>query len=320
MEFHGDTLPTRWVLADIHLAGIPWKGAIDIGLHAEGLLAIFPIVEGRYRVIADMGTAQGDEQQPDPTLQEIQAILDQRGPGGIRASAPLWLANFHINERKVEDYRKGRVFVAGDAAHIHSPAGGQGMNTGIQDACNLAWKLALVNRGICSAEPLLASYTQERSTVAKQVLEQTGLLTKMGLLKGEIKQSLRNHIVSVVLGLSFVRNKMEDTLTEVSIGYPHSPLSIRGGERAPIRADEPPVGAGSKPLFALFAEAGEGAAQLITHYPNLVEPAVRKPFHEGVLWLVRPDGYIGLAATHDRWDEAAVYLDKIGCAAGVSTS
>ena len=95
----------------------------------------------------------------DPTLEEVQAVLDERGPGGIMASSPIWLASFRINERKVADYRAGRVFLAGDAAHIHSPAGGQGMNTGMQDACNLAWKLALVCRGTAAPEPLLESYS-----------------------------------------------------------------------------------------------------------------------------------------------------------------
>src|SRR5665213_564544 len=95
--------------------------------------------------------------------------LQLRGPGGLTAHDPVWLSLFHINERKVADYRRGRVFLAGDAAHIHSPAGGQGMNTGIQDSVNLAWKLALVSRG--HARPvLLATYSPERSAVGAMVL------------------------------------------------------------------------------------------------------------------------------------------------------
>jgi hypothetical protein len=79
-----------------------------------------------------------------------------------KAGDPVWLSNFSINERKVEDYRSGRVFVAGEAAHVHSPAGGQGMNTGMQDAFNLTWNLALVSSGLCRPEPLLSSYSIER--------------------------------------------------------------------------------------------------------------------------------------------------------------
>jgi hypothetical protein len=279
-------------------------------------------------LIADIGNDQGSAQQSDPTMEDIQAILDKRGPGGVKASAPIWLANFRINERKVANYREGPVFVAGDAAHVHSPAGGQGMNTGIQDACNLAWKLALVHRRICAAEPLLDSYSVERSAVAKLVLEATGRTTAMGLMRGEIKQSIRNHIASLVFGLSPVRKAMADMLTEVSIGYPHTPLNANSshvhggpaaGERAPIRADERPVGAGATPLFAIFAEADDAALQLVALYPDLLESKVRKPFHEGGLWLIRPDGYTALATRHDRWDEVGAYLDQIGCSGRTRT-
>jgi 2-polyprenyl-6-methoxyphenol hydroxylase-like FAD-dependent oxidoreductase len=320
LEFIGDTLPSNWILADVHLSGLPWQGEIDIVWHADGILAIFPISQDRCRVIADVGDA-GDA-TPEPTLQEVQAILDQRGPGGVQASAPVWLANFRINERKVADYRAGRVFLAGDAAHIHSPAGGQGMNTGIQDACNLAWKLALVQRGICAAEPLLESYSLERSAVGKQVLEATGQATAIALMRGEIKQSIRNHVASLIFGLAPVRKKVAEVLTELSIGYPHSPLNAESlhspgspaaGERAPIRPQEPPVGAGGTPLFALFAEAGAAASELAARYPGILEPNLRKPFHEGGLWLVRPDGYTALATTHDRCDDVGTYLHQIGC-------
>jgi 2-polyprenyl-6-methoxyphenol hydroxylase-like FAD-dependent oxidoreductase len=131
MEFLGDTLNTDWILADVHLNDVPDAGEINVMWHSEGVLAIFPITKDRYRVIADAGDATNNAQRRDPTLEEVQAVLDRRGPGGIKATAPIWLAAFRINERKVAHYRSGRVFLAGDAAHIHSPAGGQGMNTGM---------------------------------------------------------------------------------------------------------------------------------------------------------------------------------------------
>ncbi len=168
MQFEGETLPSNWILADVHLMGVP-GGADEIAAywHADGPIVLFPISPGRYRVVADVGETKAGERPDDPTLAEVQAVLDQRGPGGITASEPVWLASFVINDRKVADYRSGRVFLAGDAAHIHSPAGGQGMNTGMQDACNLGWKLALVSRGLAAAEPLLASYSSERSEIAQ---------------------------------------------------------------------------------------------------------------------------------------------------------
>ena len=318
MDFVGDTMPSNWILADVHLSNVPWQEEVVIAWHADGVLAFFPIVPGRYRIIADIG----DTQRPDPTLAEVQAILDQRGPGGIVASEPVWLAGFGINERKVADYRAGRVFLAGDAAHIHSPAGGQGMNTGIQDACNLAWKLALVHRASCAAEPVLGSYSLERSEVGRQVLQATGRATAIGLITGDFKQSIRNHIASLIFGLSPVRKTIAEALTELSIGYPHSPLSAGGrsghggpaaGERAPIRAGETPVGTGATPRFALFAEDDVAASEIVARYSGVLDPNIRKPFHQGGLWLVRPDGYTALATGHAGWDQVAAYLDHLGC-------
>jgi len=323
MEFIGDTLPSDWVLADVHLAGAPNPGEVSVIWHAEGVLVFFPITADRYRVIADVGDHHG--QARDPTLKEIQTILYQRGPAGVRASEPVWLASFHINERKVADYRAGRVFLAGDASHVHSPAGGQGMNTGMQDACNLAWKLALVARGICTAEPLLGSYSAERSAVGDMVLKAAGWLTALAIMRGEIKQTIRNHAASLVFGLAPFRGRMADQMTEISIGYPASPLNAQGahvsdgpaaGARAPIREGEPPVGAGDTPRFALFCEADEEASRLITRYPDLLEPAVREPFAEDGLWLVRPDGYVALATRQGRWEEAAAFLDRIATRTG----
>jgi 2-polyprenyl-6-methoxyphenol hydroxylase-like FAD-dependent oxidoreductase len=202
-EFRGSTLLSDWVLADIHLSGVPGPPAIEIYWHADGILAIFPLQGARHRIIANVGEStgsMGEGNRPAPTIDDIQRILDARGPGGIRTGDSVWLSNFSINERKVEDYRSGRVFVAGDAAHVHSPAGGQGMNTGMQDAFNLTWKLALVARGLCHPEPLLNSYSLERSPVAKVLLEFTGKATAASLLQGSVKQYIRNHVATLVLG------------------------------------------------------------------------------------------------------------------------
>ncbi len=228
MEFQGNTLNSDWILADVHLSDVPNAGEVNVMWHAEGVLAIFPITTDRYRVIADAGLATTGERRPDPTLAEVQAVLDRRGPGGIKAADPIWLAAFRINERKVADYRAGRVFLAGDAAHIHSPAGGQGMNTGMQDAINLAWKLALVSRGGCAPSPLLDSYSLERSAVGDQVLKGAGRLTTIATLQGGVKQAIRNHIATLVFGLAPVREKMAEAMTEISIGYPESLLSAPG--------------------------------------------------------------------------------------------
>jgi 2-polyprenyl-6-methoxyphenol hydroxylase-like FAD-dependent oxidoreductase len=321
MEFAGETMPSSWVIADIHLSNVPNPEEILISWHAEGILAVFPILGSRYRVIADSGLVNAGVSPANPTMEDVQAILDARGPGGITASDPIWLTRFTINERKVSNYRSGRVFVMGDAAHIHSPAGGQGMNTGIQDAFNLAWKLALVSRGLGDEETLLGSYSSERSPIADDVLKGAGRITEVALMRGDFKQSVRNRITSFIFGLSPVRKKMADVLTEVSIGYPESPLNGGGdyagagpkeGERAPVDVEHSCVGAGDTPRFALYADGGDGIrSALIAKYSDLLEPNLRAPFERDGLWLVRPDGYVALATRHGRWNEVKQYLEVL---------
>jgi 2-polyprenyl-6-methoxyphenol hydroxylase-like FAD-dependent oxidoreductase len=325
MTFEGDTLNSDWILADVHLKGVSRPDEVSVVWHADGILVFFPISGERYRMIANVGAGSKAEAEQTvsvdsgPTLEEVQAVIDRRGPGGIAASEPIWLAGFHINERKVREYRAGRVFLAGDAAHIHSPAGGQGMNTGMQDACNLAWKLALVERGVCAAS-LLDSYSPERSAVGEAVLKGAGRLTAMAVMSGEFKQSIRNHLVSVILGFSPVRKAAADELTELLIGYPKSPLNghdgpVRGGpaagERAPVHAGEAPVGGGNQPRFVLFGDGEDGSAALVARYPDLLDQTIRPAFHEGGIWLVRPDGYVAVAARRGRLDHVVAFLDGI---------
>lgn len=320
MEFEGDTLVSHWILADLHLAGPAPLEEIEIYWHADGILALFPIAPGRYRVIADVGGGKAGEHPSDPTLEEVQSLLDRRGPGGIKASAPIWLSPFTINERKVTDYRAERVFLAGDAAHIHSPAGGQGMNTGMQDAINLAWKLALVCRGLANPEPLLTSYGVERSEVGRQVLVAAGRLTTIATLHGGLAQGVRNHLASLLFGLSPVRRAMTNTMSELSIGYPNGPLTKAewhghsgpaAGERAPVSAGVHPVGSGDRPRFAIFAVADEGSAALIARRGDLLEAETRAPFADDGIWLVRPDGYVAMTARRGEWDRVGAYLDWI---------
>jgi 2-polyprenyl-6-methoxyphenol hydroxylase-like FAD-dependent oxidoreductase len=317
LSFLGDTLQSDWILADIHLRGLPLPASeMAVYWHEDGVLAVFPISPGRYRVIADTGHSE-DAHPADPTLDQVQAVVDRRGPGGIAVSDPVWLAGFRINERKVGDYRSGRAFVAGDAAHVHSPAGGQGMNTGMQDAINLAWKLALVCQGAGAAGELLDSYSLERSAIGDQVLANAGRLTAVGLVKKHTGQMVRNLVAGFLFGLSPVRQRMVNTMTEVSVGYADSPLNgaaARGlggpapGERAPPVAGQGPVGSGGQPRFALFAAAGEAVSALLRTYQTVLEPAVRPPFASGGMWLVRPDGYTACVVRDGDVESLADYL------------
>ena len=318
-EFRGETSLVDWLLADVHLAGVPRTPEINIGWHSDGVLATFPISENRYRIVADVGSAHASSARPpEPTLADVQTILDQRFPGGARATDAIWLSSFRINERKVADYRGGRAFLAGDAAHIHSPTGGQGMNTGMQDACNLAWKLALVAHGLAPAG-LLDTYSPERSPVAEAVLGVTGRITALATVRNKLGQFLRNHTAALILGLSPARKFASQLASELSIGYPHSPLNAQGkgrdphpGERAPIPQEEEPVGAGAAPRFAIFGQNPGGLhADLRARFGSLLEPSLREPFTADGLWVVRPDGYTALAAKSGDWRAVANYFDHI---------
>jgi 2-polyprenyl-6-methoxyphenol hydroxylase-like FAD-dependent oxidoreductase len=314
--FAGETMNSDWMLADIHMTGYPYPdNEASVYWHRDGVFVIFPISPGRYRVVADLPPA-GGERPPTPTLEQVQAIMDRRGPGGLKAFDPIWLAGFRINGRKVASYRWGRVFLAGDAAHVHSPAGGQGMNTGMQDAFNLAWKLALVIRGTC-AEHLLDSYSPERSGVGEEVLKAAGRLTAVGTMRNPVAQTVRNLVGHVMLGLSPVQHAFADTMTEVAIGYAKSPLNgpslggagpKSGGRVVPI-AGRVPVGSGDMPRFALFTEQTPATAGLMRRFEGLLDPDIRPPLRESGIWLVRPDGYVA-CSSHDA-DVVAGYLDGI---------
>ena len=311
--FDGETNESDWILGDVHMTGYPVPDTeASVYWHRDGAFIIFPIVPGRYRVIADL-PASGEAAPPTPTLDKVQAIIDRRGPGGITAFDPIWLAGFRINGRKVSKYRWGRVFLAGDAAHIHSPAGGEGMNTGMQDAFNLAWKLASVVHGMCG-EGLLDSYSPERSYVGDQVLKSAGALTTVGTLRNPVAQTVRDVIGHLMLVLTAVQHAFADTMTQVTVGYPDSPLngpSLHGatprpGHRFAPRAGKTLPGSGARPRFTLLAEPSPAVTGLVEQFGELVDSQVGAAPGDGGIWVIRPDGYV--ACTSRDPNEIADYL------------
>ncbi|MFT8897042.1 MAG: FAD-dependent monooxygenase [Acetobacter sp.] len=313
LTFEGETLPTGFVLADVHVTGLailPDEPAIF--WHPDGAVMFFPISRSRYRIIADLGSAP----LHTPSLKEMQTIVDRRGPGGIILSDPVWLSDFGVNERIVRDYRKGHVFLAGDAAHIHSPAGGQGMNVGMQDAFNLAWKLALVERQ--KARPsLLDSYNIERSRVARQILADSGRMTTAVLLKRHLAQRVRNFAVKWIFSISVIRRAMADRLSGIMIDYPDSPLNVGSarGLRGPgpgqrlITGGNP--GRRDSPRFVIAARDSADARAMIARHSSLLMPEVYLPSDENGIWLVRPDGYVAATARSGNWPLIEMVLNGI---------
>ena len=205
---------------------------------ATGLL--FPMVGGRARVFAQI--PDGVDVDRKPSLDWLREALAARDMS-VEIGTPHWLARFAIHHAQVPRYRVGRALLAGDAAHVHSPAGGQGMNTGMQDALNLSWKLALAMRGQAS-ETLLESYHDERHPIAAHVIAFTTNLSKVGTLGSGFLRDLRNHAMRFALKVPAAQHAMANEVEEQNVNYCASPTVVgtrraRAGGRLPARRSRP---------------------------------------------------------------------------------
>lgn len=261
--FPGDADDTPYILGDVLIAGDddfePDKG--HIFFHDSGELYLFTRLPGnRHFVVATLDAGAGTE--GTPSLEELQAIVTERARSSLRLHDPHWLGFFRINYRLVPHYRRHRVFLAGDAAHVHSLLAGHGMNTGIQDAHNLAWKLALVAKRKAS-EALLDSYETERRIVANEVVETTRNITNAMETYTTLSQEDRNRFISQLLAADPARSDAARHLQEVDLDYGGSALSLlsendfpggpKPGARAPDVSDLT-VGGGTTSLFKLPAD------------------------------------------------------------------
>jgi 2-polyprenyl-6-methoxyphenol hydroxylase-like FAD-dependent oxidoreductase len=222
MPFHGHAFEESFSLADVRLeANLP-DDEVSVFLSSGDIVAIFPMSgDRRFRVVIERH--QGPPVEGEPALAEFQQALDEHCSVAARVSDPVWMAHFRISQRQVEHYRRGRVFLSGDAAHIHSPIGGQGMNTGLQDAANLAWKLALVTAGRADAK-LLDSYDDERRPVGRRLLQATGAMSQVILLRHPVADKLRDWTASLLTSLDVVQDKLRSSLSELGIHYRSSPI------------------------------------------------------------------------------------------------
>lgn len=234
--FSGEADPYSYLVADVVVEGDLVEGEGYVCLHDEGDLFIFSTLpEGRRLIAANL---QKGSIARAPTLQEMQRLVDERAFRGLRLSDPRWLSSFHINYRLAPHYRGGRIFLAGDAAHVHSLLGGQGMNTGIQDAHNLAWKLALVMKGTVP-ESWLDSYEIERRQVAEAVVATTKQVTEETELFASLPISGRERLVAHMFVPEAKRLEAAEQLQEVDLDYRQSDLCF---ELEPIFASGPSVG------------------------------------------------------------------------------
>lgn len=219
MDFVGAAYQQSWWLADLI---IDWQlppDTMHVYLHNSGPLACFPMQEKRYRLV--MTSPLGHE--TEPSFEDIKSVFAERSSDAAVLSNPIWITKFNLHHRQIQHYRKERVFFAGDAAHIHSPMGGQGLNTGIQDAYNLVWKLALVQNKVAN-ETILNSYHAERYPVGLDVLKKTDVMTRMILMKNPLMITLRNTLMSFMMSFNYIRNKLATDLAELAISYKDSPI------------------------------------------------------------------------------------------------
>ena len=257
LRFVGSTLEQSFASFAVGNVRMDWDlpyNEVYAFLHQGNFIGYFPMANGRHRLVV----AYAPDAAPtgDVTLQEIQQAIQTCGPSGARALDPTELTRFHINQRRIEHYRVSRVFLAGDAAHIHSPIGAQGMNTGIQDALNLSWKLWLMVKGRASAR-LLDSYAREREQVGEDLLRATDLTTHLALTRNPFLAALRDALTPIVFAsLPIAARRLAQALAEMNVAYPGSPITSdkrdhKGSPRAGDRAPDGPLQDGES-LFELF--------------------------------------------------------------------
>jgi len=310
IPFTGGAYPQTFALGDLEADGDLERGTAHAFLGERGMLFFFPL--GRpatWRMLGMLpAPRRGGDGEPDRmevTLDDLQAIADAFTGGGLRLHDPVWLSDFHIRHRQAARYRAGRVFLAGDAAHVHSPAGAQGMNTGIQDVWNLGWKLSLASTGV-AGDALLDSYQAERWPVGRFVLRFTDRAFRLSTSGNRFVRLMRAQVAprlgSLALRLARLRARGFRVVSQLDISYRRSPIVEEGhppGGRAPRAGDRLP-----------------DAPILVDGQPRWLQEALAAPsFH---LLLCGPAGgwdrdqlaairarYAGLVALHRLAREAA---------------
>lgn len=297
LPFEGAQYEATFVLADVDTnTALPGE-EIHLCSSTLGPLAVFPMSTTRRRVVATIENTEGGDA---PSLGLVQQILAERGPQGLEARALHWSSYFRIHHRQAAQLHVGRFFIAGDAAHIQSPFGGQGMNTGLQDVWNLVWKLDLVLRGRGN-EQLLESYSAERRPVIRSVIDTTDFLTRAMGTPSRLAQALRDAVIPLVSRVAPFQHAFVERLSELGIAYRGSPIVEGPGKR--YFDDSLRGGNGIRSHFLLMfdsnadSSARDAARQLSESFRDIVQLRwVSRP----EITLVRPDGYVAYSAhSHD---------------------
>ncbi|MGH8876976.1 MAG: FAD-dependent monooxygenase [Stackebrandtia sp.] len=290
LPFPGRLAAGSLMLADVRFAEPPSEIPAVRGARA-GFAFIAPFGDGWYRVIArHVGDTTPDDVPVD--FDDLRQLVSDVFGTDFGMHSPRWTSRFHSDERQAPHYRVGRVLLAGDAAHVHSPAGGQGMNTGIQDAANLGWKLAATVQGR-APDGLLDSYETERHAVGQAVLKGSHRLLKLALLRNGLARAVRNIVIWALLNTGPIRRRLAGMMSGIGIGYP-----APGGVNPAVGTRMPDI-----PLTGdrrLYEALRSGRFVLITTPDGPAVPeglradvdVVTAADSSGPATLVRPDGYI----------------------------
>ncbi|MFF8835339.1 FAD-dependent monooxygenase [Streptomyces sp. NPDC015130] len=287
LPFPGDSVIRSIVLADVRLAEKP-EGLLTVNGTGDAFAFVAPFGDGWYRVMGWDRTHQVPDSEP-VDLDEVRAIARRALGSDYGMHDARWISRFHSDERQVPAYRAGRVFLAGDAAHVHSPAGGQGMNTGLQDAANLSWKLVAVLRGDApDPEALLDSYHSERHPVGAMVLRSSGAIVRLAMAHSSLQRAVRSLAARALSAVPAASAKAMGMISGLGISYGRNTrrvpdLKLREGRLYELLREGEfvlvaPEGARPDP-----ATAPTTPARVIR--ATWTDPAVRSAL------LVRPDGY-----------------------------
>ncbi|WP_332757962.1 FAD-dependent monooxygenase [Streptomyces sp. MT206] len=294
LPFPGQAVIRSMILADVRLTHPP-EDLLAVNGTADAFAFLVPFGDGWYRAIAWHRDSHATEGDP-ADLEELRAIATTALGTDHGMHDPRWISRLRSDERQVPSYRVGRVFLAGDAAHVHSPAGGLGMNTGLQDAANLSWKLAAALHGQSpDPEALLDSYHRERHPVGRLVLRTSGALVRVVMAAGPLRRTARNLGARLLGRIGPAQDRALATVSGLGISYPPPPGTRRpAGRRAPDIA----LAGGQRLYEALRA----GGFVLITPPGAATPPATpltHAHWRDGARTacaLVRPDGYLAWSA------------------------
>jgi 2-polyprenyl-6-methoxyphenol hydroxylase-like FAD-dependent oxidoreductase len=295
LPFDGAEYTDSFMLADVETNERLPGDEMHLCPSELGPVAVFPMSASRRRVVATIEKTEGET----PSLGLVRRILVERAPSGLEARALHWSSYFRVHHRQAAHLRVGRMFIAGDAAHIHSPFGGQGMNTGLHDVWNLVWKLDLVVHGYGN-EPLLESYTAERRPVIKHVIETTDFLTKVMGTPSKLAQSLRDAIIPMVSHLAPFQHAFVQRLSELGVAYRGSPIVEGAGNRYFDDSVRGGNGIRSRFLLEVDGDADSPDKDVAKRLSESFKDTVELRFaarHE--ITLVRPDGYVAYSS-HSR--------------------